>query len=135
LVLTGELQPDRPGSAQSVTYALPNDLRSPSVARSLLREVLVDAPIEAREAAQVLVSEMVTNVVLHTTSILTMQVDPVRPDGGIRVMVEDASPDRPQPRAPEPDATDGRGLWLINEMATSWGWERTTTGKRIWFEL
>ncbi|MER5621951.1 ATP-binding protein [Streptosporangium sp. NPDC002544] len=33
------------------------------------------------------------------------------------------------------DATGGRGLLLVNDLATRWGFHRDPTGTVIWFEL
>ncbi|MFF3443221.1 ATP-binding protein [Streptosporangium sp. NPDC002721] len=36
---------------------------------------------------------------------------------------------------PRADATGGRGLLLVNDLATRWGFHRDPTGMVIWFEL
>ena len=117
----------------SATYALPNDPHSPAVARALLAEALAGYSEEQVETAKLLVSELVTNVVVHTDSMLTLQILAAGCD--IRVCVDDCASQRPEPRAPQPDSADGRGLCLVDAMAPSWGWNATVTGKQVWFEL
>ena len=42
---------------------------------------------------------------------------------------------RPQMRTPLQEDTSGRGLWLVDKLATGWGVEPVPEGKRVWFEL
>jgi hypothetical protein len=39
------------------------------------------------------------------------------------------------PSLPPPGATQGRGLYLLDQIAARWGNERTADGHRVWFEL
>ncbi|WP_326638484.1 hypothetical protein OG884_30215 [Streptosporangium sp. NBC_01755] len=36
---------------------------------------------------------------------------------------------------PAEDAEGGRGLWLVSEVALSWGWHEGTAGRIVWFQL
>ncbi|MET8047354.1 ATP-binding protein [Streptosporangium sp. NPDC005286] len=55
---------------------------------------------------------------------------------GVIVTVQDpGSAQIPCTRNPHPNATGGRGLLLVNELATRWGFHRDPTGTVIWFEL
>ena len=80
-----------------------------------------------------LVSEVVTNAVRHaaTSFELTITVD------GREVMVAVVDHDgghRPQVRNPKPHDTSGRGLRIVDELATSWGTDVVATdAKRVWF--
>jgi len=128
---------DRLGEHQTtvgtVGHALPPSERSPSLARVIVREVLDGLPEVTVETTEALVNELVTNAVLHARSILIVHVD-ARGDR-VRVGVEDLSVDYPQPRQPPADAEHGRGLVLVDALSTAWGWDRTPTGKTVWFEL
>ncbi|WP_046509245.1 ATP-binding protein, partial [Streptomyces odonnellii] len=56
-----------------------------------------------------------------------------RSAGGLRIEVHDGSPVRPQPRTPDPEALDGRGLLLVDALADEWGVaDRAGPGKMIW---
>jgi anti-sigma regulatory factor (Ser/Thr protein kinase) len=85
------------------------------------------------EAARLLVSELVTNAVLHArtdiTVVLRMTAD------GVRVEVHDGSQVAPVVRHYEDEAMTGRGLALVDELASKWGVDRDTGGKAVWFEL
>lgn len=88
------------------------------------------------ETAMLLADELVANVVVHTRSTdldVRASCDGVR----LRVCVDDETPASPVPMrdGPEPPAGAGRGLWLVEALAASWGCEQLPSGKRIWFEL
>lgn len=120
------------GNEWSGTYPLPNNPRSPGLARTLLRQALLGCPPETVEAAELLVSELVTNAVRHaeTDVLLHIALEP-----GIRVAVEDTSPDPLSGPLPFAEDDNGRGLAIVEAVAAAWGWQRTAFGKRTWFEL
>jgi hypothetical protein len=52
------------------------------------------------------------------------------------VGVTDQSPHLPRQKCPRPDGTEGRGLLIVDELASDWGIDALPgDGKRIWFEL
>ncbi|MCX4584526.1 ATP-binding protein [Streptomyces sp. NBC_01481] len=56
----------------------------------------------------------------------------------IRIEVSDASPDRPPtgPPEPSPDDESGRGLLLVDVLASRWGaTPRVPIGKTVWAEV
>lgn len=83
------------------------------------------------DTVELLVSELVTNAVLHAEG------DPeltIRDLGDrIRVEVSDTSP-RP-PQIDPPNLTGGRGLQLVDTLAARWGTDRRPAGKTVWFEV
>lgn len=99
-----------------------------------------------------LISELVTNAVVHTgcPAVLRMRL-PDAPDvtqqaagaaasaqagaGTVRVEVADASARPPKPRHADGDATNGRGLELVDGLADRWGWQTEGAGKSIWCEV
>jgi anti-sigma regulatory factor (Ser/Thr protein kinase) len=117
----------------TVGHALPPSGRSPSLARVIVREALDGLPDATVETTQTVVNELVTNAVLHARSILIVHV--AVGVNRLRVSVEDLSADYPQPRQPPADAEHGRGLVVVDALSAAWGWERTPTGKTVWFEL
>jgi two-component sensor histidine kinase len=117
-----------------VGHALPDSDQSPSLARDLLRDTLAGFPAETVDTALLLVSELVTNAVVHAESPLILQIEVARPH--VRVSVEDCSAERPRPRAAGAEDANGRGLWLVDALATAWGCHGTEAGgKRVWFEV
>jgi hypothetical protein len=88
------------------------------------------------DTATLLVSELVTNVVVHTTSPL-VRVTASCSASTVTVRVDDWADPAPGPAhaRPDPLASGGRGLWMVEAMATRWGWAPTADGKQVWFEL
>ena len=84
--------------------------------------------------AVLLTSELMSNAVLHARTDVRVNVR-AQEDGTLRVDVADENPRLPLSAAPPEDAQSGRGLWLVETMASAWGVERTSEGKTIWFEL
>ena len=84
--------------------------------------------------ALLLVSEMVTNAVLHGGPPLVVAVECAGPS--VEVRVRDGSPHLPQLRQPRLDDENGRGLMLMSSIAESWGVETLERGgKEVWFRL
>ena len=85
-------------------------------------------------AVELLLSELAGNVVRHagTPYEVTMAWD----RHTLRVSIGDASTAPPQPRVHVPESDfGGRGLLLVSNVATRWGWEPVGQGKVVWFEL
>ena len=81
-------------------------------------------------------SELVTNAIKHTTESCELQAWFCAEPPSLRVEVCDASQHLPTvPLRPTPDSLGGRGLLLIDALATTWGTEQTPTGKMVWFEM
>jgi anti-sigma regulatory factor (Ser/Thr protein kinase) len=80
------------------------------------------------------VSELVTNAVRHST--LAM-LGISRIGVCVRVEVDDEDGGDPTPTVdPEAGASSGRGLLIIEQLVTRWGWNRLPSGgKRVWCEL
>ncbi|MEU2582721.1 SpoIIE family protein phosphatase [Streptomyces avermitilis] len=107
-------------------------------ARQQLRELLHDWASEDQvDSAVLLVSEMLTNVLVHTEAeaLLTAEVTGEKKERRIRVEVTDASDDLPHRRQPGELASSGRGLMLVELLADTWGVDPRGEGKSIWFEL
>lgn len=80
-----------------------------------------------------LASELATNAVAHAGSTFTVIVR----HGGpvLRVEVADAPPDQPVVGPASDDQPDGRGLLIVDRLATSWGVQTAQDGERVWFEI
>jgi len=126
---------------QQATHELVPALGAPRAARAFVAETLTawDVQAEKIEAAQLVVSELVTNAVLHTAESTAISLDLRLTDGVVRVLVSDGSLGEPERRAPPPDpwtAETGRGVWLVDAFAERWGTEtHGREGKTVWCEL
>lgn len=113
---------------------LPPDPSSARRARRHVVEVLERAGLaDQTDAAALLVSELVTNALLHARSAMTLRVE--AGPAGIRVEVADGSPRRISRRRYSPESSTGRGVLLLEELASRWGVDPHREGKAVWFEL
>ena len=112
---------------------LPPDPQAPGRARRFARDVLADQSDDVIDLIELLVSEVVTNAVLHARS--DMRVTLTWRGDTFRVEVADHSPLLPAQRQFSELATTGRGIQLVEEIADSWGMVPTSSGKVVWFEL
>ncbi|MFD7700763.1 SpoIIE family protein phosphatase [Streptomyces caelestis] len=122
-------------TALTVAQAEPERI---SVARQQLRELLHDwSSPDQVDSAVLLLSEMLTNVLVHTDTdaLLLAEVTGRRDGRRMRIEVTDAGDDLPHVRRPGELASSGRGLVLIELLAHTWGVAPRGTGKSIWFEL
>ncbi|MFV0128770.1 SpoIIE family protein phosphatase [Streptomyces sp. HMX112] len=122
-------------TALTVAQAEPERI---AVARRQLRELLHDwADGEQVDSAVLMVSEMVTNVLVHTDGDALLVAEATGEHGTrrLRVEVADASDELPHRRRPGEMASSGRGLILMEMLAHAWGVDPRGEGKSIWFEL
>ncbi|MEU4209343.1 ATP-binding protein [Streptomyces sp. NPDC026206] len=133
-----------------------NELAAVADVRSELRELLAQwgAPGRA-EAAELLLSELVTNALVHTDggAVVTARLgggSAASVKGRLHVEVRDLLSrhptlrpppagtrhgDGPGAAGPEAAATSGRGLLLVHALADVWGVRAHGVGKAVWFEL
>ncbi len=93
------------------------------------------AGTSAAETAALLVSELVTNVVLHARTPCELSME--RDDAVLRFAVRDFSDRLPRATAAsEPLAMSGRGLLLVRQLSDAHGIDPDPEGgKSVWFEL
>jgi anti-sigma regulatory factor (Ser/Thr protein kinase) len=117
------------------------DVARVALVRRWARERLSDAGIDGHslDLLALLVSECVTNAVLHAAPPLVLSID-VDADR-TRVEVRDSAPGEPVLRRPEPTSPSGRGVMFIDRLSSRRG---TVThddradgdpAKTVWFEL
>jgi anti-anti-sigma factor len=91
---------------------------------------------ELVDRAMLVASELVTNAVVHTKGRLRLRLELVA--GRLHLAVADESPRLPGLTADpgDPDAEGGRGLVVVDQLASSWGVRRPPEGgKEIWCVL
>lgn len=122
---------ERPGD---VSRRLPPVPASVPEARRLVRELLWSADREDLEdTAALLVSEIVTNALLHAGTPIQVVA---RVEGGmLRVEVGDGSLHLPVPRRYASTAGTGRGLLMVEQLVDDWGVLCHPAGKTVWFTL
>ncbi|MEI5524716.1 SpoIIE family protein phosphatase [Streptomyces brasiliscabiei] len=132
---TAAVRPPVRRTALTVAQAEPERIAG---ARQQIRELLHDWNCDDQlHSAVLLVSEMLTNVLVHTDADALLIAE-MTGDAGkrrIRVEVTDASDALPHKRHPGELASSGRGLVLMDMLADAWGVDPRGDGKSIWFEL
>jgi anti-sigma regulatory factor (Ser/Thr protein kinase) len=118
------------------TFKVASEPEGVAAAREAVTEVTqgqVDA--ETVETARLLVSELVTNGIVHGATDSPLEVEVETREGGLRVDVRDhGSGFARRPGTDVPDFSGGFGLFLVEELADRWGIVRN--GKTcVWFEL
>ncbi|MGW2271678.1 SpoIIE family protein phosphatase [Streptomyces yangpuensis] len=129
--------PARPARRTMLTVAQAEPERIAG-ARRQVRELLHDwADEEQLDSVVLMVSEMVTNVLVHTDGDALLVAEAVGELGErrLRVEVADSSDELPHKRHPGEMASSGRGVLLMEMLADAWGVDPRGEGKSIWFEL
>jgi anti-sigma regulatory factor (Ser/Thr protein kinase) len=103
------------------------------MARQALRRWLDERRCTNAEDAMLVLSELVTNAIVHARAGCTVGVQ--YHDDLLRLDVRDPSPAPPTIGAAGPDDIGGRGLRLVAAIAQAWGWEPTAGGKRVWADI
>lgn len=117
---------------------LDRDVGAPALAREFARGALRGAQLshlddELIDEAVLLVSELVTNAVVHTDSEWVRIELSVEGTTGIRCVVVDADASTTPTRRHA--AVGGLGLVIVDALATRSGCDPAPNGKAVWFEL
>jgi anti-sigma regulatory factor (Ser/Thr protein kinase) len=118
---------------ECTSTALERGLECARQARQAVATACRDLARDVVEIAQLLTSELVTNALQHGSGHIAVEI--TRSANRLRVSVDDDGPRPPRRMAAGPDAVHGRGLILVESLATKWGVIPRGTGKRVWFEL
>jgi anti-sigma regulatory factor (Ser/Thr protein kinase) len=113
---------------------LPPAATTPAAARAFARDAVAKgrATVHVDDLALV-VSELVTNAVLHGTGDVTLEL--TVDENAVRVEVHDESPGEVGAMERPPQAESGRGLLLVSRLATRWGTRSAGGGKVVWADL
>src|SRR3712207_5384510 len=122
---------------------LPADHSSPGIARAAVRSVVADVDLgEVLDEALLLTTELATNAVVHARTDLDVEI--IGDSDSLTVTVMDfrtgpishsrqevAASARPVDQIEE----RGRGLLLVDQLATYWGTLHYPEGKGVWFRI
>lgn len=114
----------------------PNEPEAVRAARRFAISELDGYAPELLDVIELLVSELAGNCVRHTNSNFEVRISTDRHK--IRVAVSDHGPGNPVVQHVETTAVAGRGLSLVETLASSWGVRRSRLpggGKAVWFVL
>ena len=130
---------DTPAIRTGVLANLPNATSACAVGRQFVAAQLTGLSLPSRtcDAVVLLASELIANAVLHAPPPVCLQL--LAYADRVRIEVHDSTRAPPRLHRPPPDATGGhlggRGVWLIDQLATRWGHHDEGPGKAVWFEV
>jgi len=112
----------------------PNAAAVVADARAFVASRVGDSDQELLRKVSLMVSELATNAVRHTTSDFTVEIE--RTTEHLCVRVSDSGGGEPMVRSPAADEPSGRGLQLVNELADGFGIDHEAVyprTKTVWF--
>ncbi|MHA6757785.1 SpoIIE family protein phosphatase [Streptacidiphilus sp. PAMC 29251] len=131
------VRPEPPGRRLVLTVAQDQPERIAG-ARQELRSIMHDwATQDQVDAAVLLASELLANVLVHTETEAVLVAGMTGPAGTrrLRIEVADRSDELAHRRSPGEMASSGRGLILLDLLSDRWGMQPRGEGKAIWFDL
>ncbi len=132
------MSPDKATAERRFRFELAAHPGSPAQARRLTRARLTGWSVceDTCDSAALVVSELVTNAIVHTAS---RRVVCELHDGEdlVRIAVRDegCAPGEPQPSPQGPEEEHGRGLILVDALCHAWGAHEHGLGLLVWAEL
>ena len=116
---------------------LPCDPTAPGLARRVVARAAREAGVrgEVADSARLITSELVTNAVVHGRSEVRLVCVPDAVRRALHVEVGDDNSRHPRIEPVDDGALDGRGLFIVDLLATRWGVRDTVDGKLVWFDL
>jgi signal transduction histidine kinase len=114
-----------------------NGLSAPQQARWTIREHLsgvVSVPF--LRDVMLATSELVTNAIRYAAGHCHLTMSRETGSARLRIAVADDNPELPHSvDATSDPLSNGRGLLIVDTVASAWGTRPTATGKEVWFEM
>jgi two-component sensor histidine kinase len=107
--------------------------RSIAESRRFAQNIVADLPVDLRNAVALMVSELATNALVHTTQGFEITID--RTKDQLQVSVADRSDQVPSVQSPSPSESHGRGLRIVRTLSETWGTADGADGKSVWFQV
>ncbi|MEU0739663.1 ATP-binding protein [Streptomyces sp. NPDC006134] len=133
-----EAGPSQAPSERRFRFELAAHPGSPAQARRLTRARLTGWSVceDTCDTAALVVSELVTNAIVHTASrhvVCELHDD----DDLVRIAVHDegCAPGQPRAARQQPEEEHGRGLLLVDALCHAWGAHEHGPGLLVWAEL
>ncbi|WP_327365332.1 ATP-binding SpoIIE family protein phosphatase [Streptomyces sp. NBC_01217] len=115
------------------TWDLPSDPAAVSHARTHITEKLADWGLDcAAPTTELIVSELVTNAIRHAQPPIQLRL--IHHAGSLVCEVADGGSTSPHLRRARNLDENGRGLFIIAQLAEHWGTRHNHHGKTIWAE-
>lgn len=133
--------PLTPGTSLACTVTVPSECRlpdeptAPHAARRFVRHTACSLHQPDVEEACLLVSEVVTNALVHGAPPLALSCRCVRTAAVFSVRDHSRQDGPIAPHAAASDDESGRGLAIVELLAAEWGISHDPDGKSVWFLL
>jgi DNA-binding NarL/FixJ family response regulator len=114
---------------------LRSELAAPGLGRRFARQVAEGLDTALVDDIELLVSELVTNAVIHAHADPRLEIHLVKDSVRVEIHDDDPSPPILRSASENEKRPGGRGLQLVDRLSTRWGSDRTDTGKLVWFEI
>jgi anti-sigma regulatory factor (Ser/Thr protein kinase) len=111
-------------------WNLPAALETVRQAREYVSQCLAEMTSIDVDHPALVVSELVTNSVIHAATDVTITLELWQ--YMIKLVVEDFSSQVPRVSALDVSSETGRGMNLVEKFSDLWGFELTDHGKRVW---
>ncbi len=110
---------------------------APRRARHWVLGVIADAGVggATNQVVELLTGEIVANALVHGPDGGTVRVRAAVYDDHVRVEADDESPALPRVLHPDVAAPHGRGMAIVEALASAWGVEPHEGGKTVWFTV
>lgn len=130
--------PDQAAAERRFRFELAAHPGSPAQARRLTRARLTGWSVceDTCDTAALVISELVTNAIVHTASDLVV-CELHDGDDLVRIAVRDqgCAPGEPHPSPRRPEEEHGRGLLLVEALCHAWGAQEHGPGLLVWADL
>lgn len=113
-------------------WVLPGEPASIGRARHAVVRTCEAWEIDDASNAELVVSELVANAVLHGWGHVALQLHDT--GDGLRIEVEDANPTPPVTTDGHPGRVGGYGMQIVERLA-DWGWRQSRGGKVVWAKI
>ncbi|GEK20295.1 SpoIIE family protein phosphatase [Cellulomonas xylanilytica] len=123
---------ERTRSPRRRRWSLPSEAASIGRARHAVVRTCQAWGIEDAANAELVVSELVANAVLHGFGHVSLQLYDT--GDGLRIEVEDANPAPPVTTDGHPGRVGGFGMQIVERLA-DWGWRQSRGGKLVWAKV
>ena len=121
-------------SGEQYSCELPATARSVTDARRFVLGAINTWDLDGlADTAALLTSEVVTNAVLHARTPMALVVERLK--AGVQVAVTDGSPLKPRTQQVTAESTNGRGLALLEQLASTWDVTVHRSGKTVRFTV
>ncbi|WP_286218709.1 SpoIIE family protein phosphatase [Paraoerskovia sediminicola] len=119
-------------SPRSRRWLLPSEVASIARARHAVRRTCRAWDIDSVTSAELVVSEIVANGVLHGWGHIALRLFDT--GDGLRIEVEDSNPAPPITTEGHANRAGGFGMQIVERLA-DWGWRPSPSGKIVWARI